>query len=948
MSLSHLKTRRPALYSLITASTLALAGCDGGVLNQSSSEGFSGDFSGPNRSADPLQGNLISARSADSTICFDVNLNGHCDRLEPNTKTASDGSFSLIPAKTPAPLLAELLADDVNAALTLFADSNSATISALTTVLHWSKKTNPTLPSETITEKLLQMLAIEDLDSVAPVETAIIELPSDETEGEDTAATTTTDGEAALASLAETSPLPSDHVDVVRQSIEKLIAKIDSAALSDALDAGLDPGMDINRVLLSRLVADQTLKQLPALAEAINDSINPDAQLLVDALPPIEWPADNIVLALQQFAGDLPTEADPSALLEDGLLGLMKVCKTKNDCALRSKKISTDDDLNLSVENFTLLADGSAVYISLGKDEVSNLVLSNDGEWEPLDTSGMASLTRASEYRAEMLDANDISFELRATSQNLRDTPVAPLLENLALSAGDLPAAQETFGSGAKLATLQRTQLDDRFEILFQPSQETLDRAAAAQALVQAEITLDRTQQDHAIASDTLRELQFASEQTTEVAAADALKVEALERALSAIESALAEANIALEEATANSAAIQESEELVAAYESVLLDATNKVRELEALESDALANVAEAELTLAEKEAALAAAITALVDAIAGAASDSETATEGVETDEATVAEPESDEEDNPAVIEAESLKLQAERDVIVADASLSEAITAAEDATAALAVAATELDNAETALANAQLQQLPDTDAEGILQGAQLLVSANETNLSLIEGQIAEAKLASEMSGKLASDDLAAMLSAQANADQLAKRLITATDDLSAAQSAVSSTELSMTNGCAEQLPNQAADNYNCRVLERRIGDSPSRVVNTLAELTSTSSTLTLLQLHADYAVSLLPALGASEGQVIWHGTDESYDPADATQIKSQWMQARVNGVQIMTVEVPAALREAGQASELLMAEQDNYVRPGIVVKAGEVVTETLLNEAALSALLP
>lgn len=967
MSNTARKTRKIILHSLIAAGSLSLAACDGGKVDSAGTNApTSGSLSNPPDTSSDLRSNdgvLISQLSAGAKVCFDINNNSRCDTLEPSTLATEDGSFTLSPGKSPATLIAELV-DDSGSVVRLFAGANSPTVSALTTVLHWSAKARPNLPLKRVEDDLKQLLGVTDLDSSAPVKeaseepapvatkpviTARVNAPdiaSADTTPVDTAATDTAPTEATITEDAAAEELPS-HASIVRQSIELLIAKNAAAAQTDALAAGLDPGMNANQTLLSRLVADQSLTQLALLAEAINTTENADPKTIVDSLPEAKWPADDITLAMQMFAGDSPMEADPIALLEDGLSDLIKQCKTPTSCEVQQRTQLLDDDMKLSLEKHTVFADGRREGSSRYLHEVSNLVLSADGEWKTLDTSGMATVTRSSEYSAEMTDGNNDTYELRATARSIADTPVAPLLDKMGFEAGDLPMALRSFGKKAKLISLQREQKNDRYELLFQPSEGTLGGAAAEQALGQAEITLSRLQEDVKRTENALREVQFSSDISAENAELTQAEVDALTTAKSAVADALTEAQAALEVASGANDSAEETVALIEAYTSVLADAVDKVAALTVLDTDAKTALTAAESVQQTASSALEQATSAYdaVNVIATTAADApattDTTTDSVVA-EATVID--------PAVLAgAEDDKLKAERDLIVAGAALVEAQEAADNTASALETAKAEKDDAELALNEANSTPANTTGSEVALQEAQLLVSANETNLALIEQEIEQAIEDATAAEELADTDAALLSESQASLDKLLSKQTKATDDLAASQAAVASnTETTVGSGCEETLPAQSAENYNCTAIERRIGTAPATAVPTLSELTATSSSLTLLKLHPDHAVTMLSADGANQGSAAWHGTDDTYDATDTSLPLSQWTKQEVNGVQLITITVPDELQEAGQATELLMAEQDNYVRPGVVVHAGEIVTESLLNEEALEAILP
>lgn len=982
MSLSTRKAWHLAAQSLIAAGALTLAGCDGGQVGEPASDGLSGDglagdglagdLQYPNNELRTSDGTLISQRSAGAKVCFDINQNRRCDTLEPNTTASADGKFSLIQDKSPADIIAELPADQNGTIVRLFAHASSPTVSALTTVLHWSAMSNPTRPVDQISAELEQMLALNDLDSSAPQSFEAPDSPpleenldtplSDENPSEE-AAQEETETEELAESVEETTADESfDEVPVVdplantRLSIELLIAKITKAAETDALAAGLDPGMDANQSLLNMLVADQSLQQLPALAALLLDSDGADAQAMVDSLPDTQWPADDIILAMQMFAGDAPMEADPITLLEDGLNALMKQCADAADCPIQQTALLLDDDMNLVFEDSLMFSDGSLEDVASMGYEVNNLVLLDSGEWQNLDTSRMASVIRSGEYQADMTDGNDITFSLRATAREIAGTPVEPLLDTLGLSTEDFPSAHEVFDENAKLVSLQLEQQNDRYELLYMPSTKSLERAAAMQALEQASTTLDRLERSFDQADESLSEEQYASEQSTEDAAAAGAQVEALETAITAIEAALEEAQAALEEASADATAVTDSEDLIAAYESVLSDAKDKVEQLKDEDRESTAALTAAQTIQTAAASAAIAAEEALNAIIASTEVTEESAVEEPATEEPGTEEPATVEDEatvetevvDPAVAEAEAIKLQAERDLIVADAELATAEAASLDSIAALSEAEAEETAAEDALTEAEANQLSNSDTETALQSAELLVSANEANLQLIEQQLIEAEAHATEMGEIADDDASNLSDAQSTLDKLAAQVATAIDTLAAAQADSTSAPMPLTGGCDGMLPAQSPENYNCASIERRIGDAPATIVPTLSELTSTQSTLTLLKLHSDYAVTMLPSDGANTGDAVWHGTSDSFDSTDDSLPTSQWSKQVVNGVSMITVEVPAALQEAGSPSELFMTEQDNYVRPGVVIHAGEVSTETLLNDTALNALLP
>ena len=966
MSLSTRKAWHLAAQSLIAAGVITLAGCDGGQAGQPASDGLAGDTQNPSNELRTADGTLISQRSAGAKVCFDINRNRRCDTLEPNTTASADGKFSLTQGKSPADIIAELPADENGTIVRLFAHANSPTVSALTTVLHWSAMTSPTRPVDQIATELEQMLALNDLDSSAPQSTEVSDTPpsdesstaeededQEETETEesaDTAEETTAD-----ESFDET-PV-NDPLANTRLSIELLIAKITNAAETDALAAGLDPGMDANQSLLNMLVADQSLQQLPALATALLNSDGTDAQALVDSLPDAKWPADDITLAMQMFAGDAPMEADPITLLAEGLNTLMKQCADAADCPVQQTALLLDDNMNLVFEDRLMFSDGSLEDVASMGHEVNNLVLLDNGEWQNLDTSRMASVTRSGEYQATMTDGNDDTFLLRATAREIAGTPVEPLLDTLGLSTEDFPSAHEVFDEKAKLVSLQLEQQNNRYELLYMPSTESLERAAAMQALEQASTTLDRLERSFERADESLSEAQYISEQSTEDATAADAQVEALETAITAIEAALAEALAALAEASAAATAVTDSANLIAAYESVLADAKDKVKQLKDDDRDITAALTAAQATQTAAANAALAAEEALAAIIANTETTEEPASEEPATEESGAEEstaeeattPESETEVvDPAVAEAEASKLQAERDLIVADAELATAEAASLESIAALSEAEAEETAAQAALTEAQANRLSNSDAETALQSAELLVSANEANLQLIEQQLIEAEAHATEMGELADVDGANLNDAQSTLDKLEAQVATAIDTLAAAQADSTSAPMPMAGGCDGILPAQSPENYNCASIERRIGDAPATIVPTLSELTATQSTLTLLKLHSDYAVTMLPSDGANTGDAVWHGTSDSFDATDDSLPTSQWSKQVVNGVSMITVDVPVALQETGSPSELFMTEQDNYVRPGVVIQAGEVRTETLLNDAALNALLP
>lgn len=973
MSLSTRKAWHLAAQSLIAAGALTLAGCDGGQVGEPASDGLSNDTQSPSNELRTSDGTLISQRSAGAKVCFDINHNRRCDTLEPNTTASANGKFSLTQDKSPADIIAELPADENGTVVRLFAHANSPTVSALTTVLHWSAMTNPTRPVDQIAAELEKMLALNDLDSHAPQSIEALDTPpSDETSTEEGAEQEGTETEESADTTDETTTEESfdeapvlDPMANTRLSVELLIARITMAAETDALAAGLDPGMDANQSLLNMLVADQSLQQLPTLATALLDSDGGDAQSMVDSLPDSEWPADDITLAMQMFAGDAPMEADPITLLEDGLNTLLKQCADAADCPIQQTALLLDDDMNLVFEDRLMFSDGSLEDAASMDHEVNNLVLLDNGEWQNLDTSRMASVTRNGEYQANMTDGNDNTFSLRATAREIAGTPVEPLLDTLGLSTEDFPSAHEVFDERAKLVSLQIEQQNDRYELLYMPSTESLERAAAMQALEQASTTLDRLERSFDRADESLSEAQYASEQSTEDATAADAQVEALETAITAIEAALEEAQAALEEASAEATAVTDSEDLIAAYESVLADAKDKIKQLKDEDRETTAALTAAQTIQTAAASAAIAAEEALDAIIASTEATEESAAEEPLTEESGTEESEPEEsaaaEDatttestdetevvDPAVAEAEAIKLQAERDLIVADAELATAEAASLDSIAALSEAEAEETAAEDALTEAKANQLSNSDAETALQSAELLVSANEANLQLIEQQLIEAEAHATEMGELADDDASNLNDAQSTLDKLAAQVATAVDTLAAAQAASTSAPMPLAGGCDGMLPTQSPENYNCASIERRIGDAPATIVPTLSELTATQSTLTLLKLHSDYAVTMLPSDGANTGDAVWHGTSDSFDSTDDSLPTSQWSKQVVNGVSMITVEVPVALRETGSPSELFMTEQDNYVRPGVVIHAGEVSTETLLNDAALNALLP
>ncbi|MGB0866422.1 MAG: hypothetical protein ACPGSC_07925, partial [Granulosicoccaceae bacterium] len=770
--------------------------------------------------------------------------------------------------------------------------------------------------------------------------------PADSTESE-SEEPTASDGELIDQENTNT-PAALDTQTLAREAIELMIAKYTAAAIEDALAAGLDPGMDINQTLLNQVIADQVLQQLPVLAEALAQSVDGDAQAIADGLPDASWPANDIALAMQSFAGDAPMEADPIAALEEQLFALMKDCEGAATCPIKRSSFQLDDEMNLSIVETLVFLDGSEEDVPSPSYEVSNLVLHSDGEWRNFDTSGMAQVTRTGEYRAQIRDGNDSLFSLRATTRNATSTPVQPILDKQGLTPADTPDAQPEFAEKSQLVTLSQELSSDRYELVFAPSDDALQRAATAQALEQSQITLERLENSFDVALETASEAEFTSEQSSQDAEAAKEEVEALNTAIDAIEMALEDARTALVEATAEAEAIAESSELVAAYESVLEDSELQLTQIKSDEQEAAAALGDAQNAQLVAVQTLADAQDAL-DTLLGI--DVEAGVDETDT-ETQVTNPDSEnteeEQPNTEIAAAEAAVLQAERDLIIADADLANAEQAATDAADALAQAEAEHDAAAAALTEAKANQLNNAQAETELQSAELLVSANEANLQLIEQQLVNAETVAGEAAVLAEFDAQALEEAQSTLDQLALQVTSATDALAAAQAAASLAPMPQENGCDGTLPAQSTDNYNCSVIERRIGDAPTSTVATLQELTATQSTLTLLQLHPSYAVSMIPANGAAEGEAVWHAIDTSYDPQDTALPRSQWQAEQVNGVDLIRVQVPAALHEPGNATELFMVEQDNYVRPGVVIHAGEQKTQLLFNRQALGSIFP
>lgn len=937
MSESTSKAWRLTLQTLIAAGALGLAGCNSSGGNTDASNdggGPSGDGTGGPSPITPVANHridLLSARSVGAKVCYDVNRNQRCDAVEPYSLGDAQGQFELASDKARGPLLAELAADQNGTVVRLFADETSPTVSALTTVLHWQVERNPGQSRDASAAALRQLLELEDLDSSAP------EAPADnggtDTDGEDTGVDSD-DGDNAGDGDSH------DPQTLARDSIEGLIAKYTAQAQADALDAGLDPGLDSNQTLLGRLVAEQSLAQLEPLAEALQDDAPGDAESIVAALPAAAWPGGDIAVALRSVAGDLPTEADPIALLEAGLFALATTCEEPRDNCPLLRTGYTLEGSTLNPGQTWLFRDGREEPVPSPSYEVHNYVLHEDGQWRTLDTSGWAEVARAGDFLAELRDGNGDRYHLRATARELGDTPVRPVLEQHRLSGDDTARALENFLTGSRQASLSREQLNDRHELLFQPSVISQQHAAAEQALAQAETDLAQLQASLASARDGAAEAEADREHASEQVAEAEAEVAALEAAHLSIEEALqqAQAELALLEAEAQ--AIEDSIALVEAYESVLADAAEQLSEAEQSARDSAAALTEAQAAREQAATALEQAEQALTELLEDEEPGADT---GAETDAAS--DTDDDGQRQAAIAAAEAAKRQAERELVLAETDLSDAEQAAEEASQRAAQAQSEHEAAERSLAEAIDAQLSEDRIEARLQAALDQVNADDSNLQLIGQQLAEASAAAVEAAALAKQHDADASTAQRTLEQLQRQVANAEAKLSAAHVAAAEAPMPSDASCEIALPAQSADNFNCAVVVRTIGEAPAATVTRLEELTATSSTLTLSGVHPRYAVDMLPAGGADSGDLLWrHRGDE----LNADLPRSRWQLREVHGVRLIAVEVPATLRGAGEPRELLMVEQDGYVRPGLIAGAGAQQRLELFNREALDSILP
>lgn len=934
MSSPKRKAWQVAMQIFVAASALSLVACDSDsalTVASSSPDNDETPQNQPDFGAEPtLTGTLISQQKTGANLCIDINHNRRCDPLEPNATSSDDGSFSLALAKMPAPLIAEMRANDNVSALQLFAIPNSQTISALTTVLYWSMQQNPSLSAEQASTQLQQLLALEDLDSRSP-ETA---------EAESDAVTTNEDlAEQTTDALITVIP---DYQSKVRQSIEQIIANTQTTAYNDALVAGLDPGTQQNQKLLSRLVADQVLQRLPQLADALklDPQAAPDA--LVVSLPFMDWPAGDIVQAMQFHAGEAPVEADPISLLKSGLHEIVKDCETNNECRLRVQSRELFDDNNLRISNFSYWPDGSVETLPAQTNELLNWVLKPEGIWQSREVDNSITVRRTGELSAELLDANGTRHTVWATARELSDLPTAPLLDSLGLAQDDFADAFEHFGEASKIVDLQRKQLNDQFEMRFEPSASTQERALAEQLLSQAAGTLKRIEASSLDSASHLDELEFKHAQSTQMAESAKATLDALERAQSEIDESLNDALAVLAEAQTKFDAMEQRIERVAALQSVLSDIEIKMSALEIQHRDAQTLVNTAQTDVLAATAALETARANL------------SGTELVNVEpEGAVADPLEDVEDaaleqDTEATELQALQLQAERDLIITEAALADATEAALEAFEELEQAIAEHGIADASLKDAVASQSSDNEVETILQSAQLLVDANQANLSLINEQIEQAMDDLQEALNQVDIDSSELLAAQITSDTIAAALSTATNELASAQAALDDGSSTSTSGCEDQLPEQSVNNLNCLAIERQIGNSPATKVQTLAELTDTRSTLTVLQLHPDYAVTLIPSNSSTGGRAIWHTIGEAYNQDEPSQPESQWSKSEINETTLMIFNVPSELLEPGDSSSLIMLEHDSYVRPGVVVSAGKISRQSLLNRAAFDSLIP
>lgn len=923
MSSEHKSVRQLALRSLIASGVIGLTACDGSVIgnpdnsNPSAGGVIAGD--GPSGTTDG-NGILFSHRAAGATVCFDLNHNTRCDALEPTGIAAEDGSFSLQPVATPMPLVAELPATVDSPAVSLYAAAGSSTISALTTIYHWYRIAHPTLSAEQVSTQLQELLALSSLDT-APLS----QQPRSALDDAGLGAVNTDSIELDQAQQA------AQHLARVRQTLEAFIARIETSATEDALAAGIDPGLEDTQQRLSHLVAAHSLLQLSDLVVALNASDETSPEAIAAALPAPSWPADDIHLALQGVVLESPAESDPIALLSDTLAALQLNCEDTVNCDLMLSTHSSADGENLQVTQSIVYAADRVENQPALVNDISNFILSGDGVWQAKDSSGSGTLSRSAEYKATLLDNNNIAFELSATTRDIGGTPLVTYAPYTELTQSTFLVDSGTFAEGAQAITLQRVQLSKSYELTLNPSDEMRLHVAALQAVQQAQLTLDRLQHSLDTASDELQANEQFSAYSNAEAERTQTAVDALIQAKTNAEQSLASAQTAQQEAQSTLDDVATNQALISAYESVLSDAQDTLAVKTTAATEANSASAAATQLQSTAQTALDSAETAVADAIAAA-------------ELASVPDPSTDAD----VIAAQAALQQAQADEIVASAGLAQATALATTAIAEANAAEQAAQSATETLAQARADQVSDTDAQTALQQAELAIVASQANLELVEQQFDTATLDATLAETQAVGDLAALSSAQADFDAISVALATASTELSTRQAAVeSNSSTAISNGCAEQLPLQASDNYNCTAVERRIGSSPTSVVQNLQEITGTFSTLTLLNLYPDYAVTLKPSTGAAAADAIWHSSSSVFDPLATEPVQSRWSQQSINGVTLLTVEIPTDLRQPGGATAVLLAEHDNYVRPGLIAEAGAVETMMLLNQQALDSIL-
>lgn len=922
MSIEYKRVRQLALRSLIATGVIALTACDGSVVGDPSStssangaiseDGQNGTMNG--------KGTLFSHRAAGATVCFDLNYNTRCDALEPTDITAEDGSFSLQPASSPMPLVAELPATEDSPAVSLYAAAGSSTISALTTIHHWYSENNPTLPPEQVTAQLKELLSLSSLDVAQQSEQQRAGL-NDAGLGAVNADSIDTDAAQQAA----------EHLARVRQTLEAFIAKIEATATDDALAAGIDPGLADTQQRLSHLVAAHSLQQLPDLADAIvaSDEISPEA--IAAGLPAPLWAANNIQIALQGVVLEALAEADPISLISDTLTEIELQCGDSTDCDLILTAHSSDDGESLKINRSIVYAANRREAQPARISEISNLILTADGVWKSKDSSGEGSLSRTAEYKATLVDHNNTSFELTATSRDIGGTPLLSFSPYNDLTQVGFLENSGNFAAGAQAINMQRVKLNKSYELTLTPSDVMHVYVASLQALQQAQLKLARSQTSLDDATENWQEVEQLSVDSNAEAERTQTAVDALVQAKSNAEESLASAQTDLLDAQSALDEIDTNQALISAHESVLSDSQASLALKTAAAAAATSASTAAEQLHSTAQTALSTAETAVADAIAAA-----------ELDENIDASTDAD------VIAAQAVLQQAQADEIVAGANLAQADALAATAESEAAAAVSAEQTAAATLAQAIADQVPDTEAQAALQQAELAIVANQTNLTLVEQQFDAAHLDASLAETQATNDLADLSSAQSLVDGLTTIFNVATNAVSTTQAIVDSGNTTIRSGCAAELPLQATDNYNCSAIERRIGDSPSSVVESLAEITATQSTLTLLNLFPDYAVTLKPSTGTVTGGVAyWHSNSGAYDPLASDPAPRSWSQHSINGVSVITVEIPGDLQQPGGAKEVLMAEHDHYVRPGMVERAGAVETLTLFNKQALDSIL-